>query len=101
MADVELVKEALSRVYTLYGAQLRSFRRTLYGLIVTGLAIFAVIVVPFLTFRDQLAEMQDQEERQAVARQLAIEQRDAIEMDLERLSAIGKEFREFAERYRT
>jgi len=30
-------------------------------LIVAGLAIFVLLVVPFLTFRDQLAEMQDRE----------------------------------------
>ncbi len=101
MTDTALVKEELSRVYELYGAQLRSFRRTLYVLIVAGLAVFAVIVVPFLTFRDQLAELQASEEQQAEARQEAIQRLAEIRSDLETVREIDGRVYAFAERYRS
>ena len=71
MADSDLVNEELDRVYRLYGERTRQFRRGLYGLIVASLAIFVLIVVPFLTFRDQLAEMQASEVALAVELQQA------------------------------
>jgi hypothetical protein len=61
MADSDLINDELERVYRLYGERTRSFRRGLYALIVASLALFVLIVVPFLTFRDQLAAMQDHE----------------------------------------
>ncbi len=100
MADLELVKEELSRVYGLYGAQLRSFRRSLYGLIVVGLALFAIIVVPFLTFRDQLANLQQREEQLAIAKQAAAVELAALEGDLETLGSQQENLREFANRHR-
>ncbi len=101
MADLELVKEELGRVYGLYGAQHRSFRRSLYGLIVVGLALFAVIVVPFLTFRDQLADLRLREEQLAVAKQAAVEQRAALQVDLESLSSLDQDLRRFAQKHRS
>jgi hypothetical protein len=58
MADIDLINDELERVYQLYGERSRQFRRALYVLIVAGLAVFALLVVPFLTFRDQLAVKQ-------------------------------------------
>lgn len=101
MADLELVKEELGRVYGLYGAQLRSFRRSLYGLIVVGLALFAVIVVPFLTFRDQLAKLQDVEAQLAVDRQAEAARLAAAEDDLESLADLNRQLRRFAEQQRS
>ncbi len=66
MADNDLINDELERVYRLYGERTKYFRRGLYGLIVAGLAIFLLIVVPFLTFRDQLAELQTREAKLAV-----------------------------------
>ncbi len=100
MADAELVKQELDRVYDLYGAQLRSFRRTLYVLIVSGLAVFAIIVVPFLTFRDQVAGLQAREDRLAVERQAAGQRLEALQADLETLQGAERDFAAFAERHR-
>ncbi len=61
MADPDLVKAESERVFELFGAQLRSFRRVLYVVIVTGLALFALLVVPYLTFRDGLAQLRIQD----------------------------------------
>ncbi|GAB5467932.1 MAG: hypothetical protein Kilf2KO_09620 [Rhodospirillales bacterium] len=101
MADRELIKEELGRVYDLYGAQLRAFRRLLYGLIVTGLAVFAIVVVPFLTFRDQLAVLQVREQQQALDRQQAVERLSALQADLETVATLEREFRAFAEQHRS
>lgn len=101
MADLELVKEELGRVYGLYGAQLRSFRRSLYGLIVVGLALFAVIVVPFLTFRDQVAELQAVETALAVERQAEAARLADAEADLESLAALDRVIRGFADKQRS
>ena len=70
MADSDLINEELERVFTLYSAQLRQFRRALYALIVTSLTLFILIVVPFLTFRDQLAELHTAEQDSALTDQL-------------------------------
>jgi hypothetical protein len=58
MADIDLINDELERVYQLYGERSRQFRRALYVLIVAALAVFALLVVHFLTFRDQLAAKQ-------------------------------------------
>lgn len=101
MADAELVRQELDRVYDLYGAQLRSFRRTLYVLIVSGLAVFAVIVVPFLTFRDQVAGLQAREGQLAVERQAAGQRLEALQADLGTLQEAERDFTAFAERHRS
>lgn len=53
--DQALLKEELDRLYRLFGDQARGFRRNLYILIVAGLAVFMLLVVPFLSFRDEAA----------------------------------------------
>lgn len=69
MADSDLVNDEMERVYRLYGERMRGFRRSLYVLIVAGLALSVLITVPFLTFRDQLAAMQAREMALAVGLQ--------------------------------
>ncbi|MGF1595231.1 MAG: hypothetical protein ACFCUW_18270 [Kiloniellaceae bacterium] len=71
MADSDLINDELERVYRLYGERTRQFRRGLYVLVVAGLAVFVLLVVPFLTFRDQLAATQ------ARAADLAVELQEA------------------------
>ncbi len=65
MANDALVAEEIGRVFELYGAQLRTFRRTLFGLLVIGLSVFALIVVPFLGFSVQLADLESRAARLA------------------------------------
>jgi hypothetical protein len=95
MADTDLINDELERVYRLYGERTRAFRRSLYVLIVAGLALFALIVVPFLTFRDQLAAVQ------AVEAELAVEleeTRDAIdqtEAGVEQLRQLQQSFERY------
>ena len=105
MADSDLINEELERVFTLYSAQLRQFRRALYALIVTSLTLFILIVVPFLTFRDQLAELHMDEQNFAVDLQ---EARDSLEdaypssnADSEAMTGVTADFRRFAKKYRT
>lgn len=67
MPDSDLITDELERVYQLYGERQRQFRRGLYALIVAGLAVFALLVVPFLTFRERVAETRAEEQALAVA----------------------------------
>ncbi|HMA13134.1 MAG: hypothetical protein ACM35H_15835 [Bacteroidota bacterium] len=67
MPDSDLINDELERVYQLYGERQRQFRRGLYALIVAGLAVFALLVVPFLTFRERVAETRAEEQALAAA----------------------------------
>jgi hypothetical protein len=99
MADSDLVNEELERVYRLFGERTRQFRRGLYGLIVASLAIFVLIVVPFLTFRDQLAEMQATEAELAVALQQARDLVADTGASLKEMRAIRTAADDFARTY--
>jgi hypothetical protein len=98
MADNDLINDELERVYRLYGERTRQFRRGLYGLIVAGLAVFLLIVVPFLTFRDQLAETQARERELAVELQKASARVAETEGSIEEMRAISQAAFEFQER---
>lgn len=104
MVDSNLVNEELERVFTLYSAQLRQFRRALYGLIVASLTLFILIVVPFLTFRDQLAALRVTEQDLAVELLEAHDSLNNANADLETfegIEGIRTRFSIFAELYRT
>jgi hypothetical protein len=61
MADKDLITGELERVYQLYGERIRHFRLGLHVLIISSVALFLLIVVPFLTFRDQVAAARERE----------------------------------------
>ena len=80
MVDEALVAQELDRVYDLYGAQLRAFHRALYGLLVAGLTVFALIVVPFLGLSIRVDALQGRQAELA-AQQVAA---DAARYEAER-----------------
>ncbi|MEQ8354243.1 MAG: hypothetical protein RH942_01790 [Kiloniellaceae bacterium] len=98
MADNDLVNDELERVYRLYGERTRHFRRSLYVLIIVGLAVFLLIVVPFLTFRDQLAAQQQREARLATelqqARDLVTDTESGLAWARELRAAIARFYQE-------
>ena len=96
MANDAFISEEIERVYTLYGAQLRTFGRALYGLLVTGLAVFALIVVPFLGFSIQKADLTLRESALAALKKESEEALTARQAELEAMRDIGEQINEFA-----
>lgn len=95
MADSDLINDELERVYRLYGERTRQFRRGLYVLVVAGLAVFVLLVVPFLTFRDQLAVTQAREAELAIELQQARDRVADTETSLARFDGIRERFEIF------
>ena len=101
MTDGDVLNDELERVYGLYGERSKQFRRNLYVLIIAALVIFALIVVPFLTFRDQIARLQHREAELVVEIQEARVALAARRADLEALEEMRSRFIEFSDRYRS
>lgn len=85
MVDDALVAQELDRVYGLYGAQQRSFHRALYGLLVAGLTVFALIVVPFLGLSIRVDELQGRQQELTKRQEAANTAREEAERAGERL----------------
>jgi len=97
MVDDALVTQELDRVYGLYGAQLRVFHRALYGLLIVGLTVFALIVVPFLGLSIRVDELQDREEDLAVRQDAADAARDEAKRAGEQLRPYLDEIDNFSQ----
>ena len=100
MDEAALVKEEFERVFGLYGAQLRTFHRVLYGLLLTGTMIFALIVVPFLGFSGQKAAFEAEELVLASAKEANAAVLDQRKVEVETMRGILAEIRRFADRSR-
>lgn len=87
MIDRDVLNDELERVYGLFGKCSAQFRRGLFVQNLVGLVAFALVVVPFLTFRDQVADLETS--RNGLAKDIEAQTIvvDNMQLDAESLAA--------------